>query len=363
MAKVCPNCEKENPSAAKFCMFCNTQLVVQEALSEEDKLRKQLADAKEQLELVKEKQKLEKELQETKKAQKEEKKQENTTVSAPVIPPIPSKEQIPLSPPVPPIQPKSKTGTIVLISVLAVVALSVFGGLYYYKIYLPEKIDREAARYFSFVPKLNLRSSKDAGADYNKIGSVPYGAELITYEHDSEWSKVKYKEAGGEAKTGYISSSFLLDKADFIRLNSIFGDTESKSCVATSKCRLALLDYFKQHGFIGKISPEVLAETMPSFIANDDNQWQVFCRDFKLKPNNVLYPKIYNKDAKFTDFAVIIKNITTDARRLLLFYFDDDETPHLYYEEPVYNQGYIVSIKTQYDIYSGLTNIVVKYSE
>ena len=40
MAKICPNCEKENPSAANYCMFCNAQLVDEEQLSEEDKLRK-----------------------------------------------------------------------------------------------------------------------------------------------------------------------------------------------------------------------------------------------------------------------------------------------------------------------------------
>jgi len=362
MAKVCPNCEKENPSAAKFCMFCNTQLVVQEALSEEDKLRKQLADAKEQLELVKEKQKLEKELQETKKAQKEEKKQENTTVSAPVIPPIPSKEQIPLSPPVPPIQPKSKTGTIALIFVLAVVALSVFGGIYYYNVYIPEKIDREAPRYYSMVQTLNLRSSRDAGGDYNKIGSIPYGAELITYEHDSEWSKVKYKFSNGDVKTGFVSSAFVLDKSDFIRLNSIFGDVESKECVLTTKCRNAVLNYFKQMGFIGKVAPDVLQEAIPGFVPNDANQWQIFCRDAKLKPNNVLFARIRNQNSEFTDFAVIIKNITTNERRLLLFYFDDDETPHLLYEEPVYGQGYIVSIRARYDNVSGNT-YTVRYSE
>ena len=47
MSKICPNCEKENPSVANYCMFCNTQLVEEEQLSEEDKLRKELSDANE----------------------------------------------------------------------------------------------------------------------------------------------------------------------------------------------------------------------------------------------------------------------------------------------------------------------------
>jgi len=261
-----------------------------------------------------------------------------------------------------PQQKKNNTGMIALIVVLAVVALSVFGGIYYYNVYIPEKIDREAPRYYSMVQTLNLRSSRDAGGDYNKIGSIPYGAELITYEHDSEWSKVKYKFSNGDVKTGFVSSAFVLDKSDFIRLNSIFGDVESKECVLTTKCRNAVLNYFKQMGFIGKVAPDVLQEAIPGFVPNDANQWQIFCRDAKLQPNNVLFARIRNQNSEFTDFAVIIKNITTNERRLLLFYFDDDETPHLLYEEPVYGQGYIVSIRARYDNVSGNT-YTVRYSE
>ena len=60
MAKLCPNCEKENPSVAKFCMYCNTQLVDVLELSEEDKLRIKNAELREQLELLKLKSELEK---------------------------------------------------------------------------------------------------------------------------------------------------------------------------------------------------------------------------------------------------------------------------------------------------------------
>jgi hypothetical protein len=251
---------------------------------------------------------------------------------------------------------------IILIVVLAVVALIVFGSIYYYHVYLPAKIDREASRYFSFA-NLNLRSSKDAGGDYNKIGSIPYGVELITYERDGEWSYIKYKEEGSNSLKGYVSSAFLLNKEDFIRLNSIFGDIESKGCISTAKCRLAILNYFKEKGYIGKISSDILKEILPNFTPSDENQWQIFCRDYKMKPNNVLYPQLYNKNSKFTDFAVIIKNISNAERRLLLFYFEDNETPHLFYEEPVYGNGYIVNISTKYDNNSKNQYIVTKYSD
>ena len=360
MAKICPNCEKENPSAANYCMFCNTQLVEEEQLSEEDKLRKQLAEQKEQMELLKrnkelEEEKLKKELQEKEKKLKETPKQVVPTPTSPVSDPI-STSKPPTS--ITPATPKSNSGKVVLIVILTIVALGVFGFIYYNNVYLPAKIDREAARYYTFVNSTNFRSSKDAGGDYNKIGSIPYGGELITYEHAFDWSFVKYDD-----KKGYVSSDFVLNKTDFILLNSIWGDTESKGCISTAKCRRALLDYFKERNYIGKLSSDILTEVMPSFVPSNENQWQIFCRDIKLKPNNVFYPKLYDKNSKFTDFAVIIKNINTSARRLLLFYFDEDETPHLYYEEPVYSQGYIVDIKVKYDASSEKAYIITKYSD
>lgn len=260
-------------------------------------------------------------------------------------------------------KPISKSSKIILIIVLAVIALAVLGSIYYYKVYLPAKIDREAERYYSIV-NVNFRSSKDAGGEYNKIGSIPYGAELITYEHDSDWSYVKYKEEGGDSKKGYVSTDYLLNKVDFIRLNSIFGDIESKGCIPTAKCRRAILNYFKEKGYIGKISSDVLAEILPDFKPTGENQWQIFCRDFKMKPNNVIYPEIHDfRDSKFTDFGVIIKNINSTERRLLLFSFDDDETSHLSYEEPVNGNGYIVDIYSKYDPNDEIYSIATKYTD
>lgn len=62
MENRCPNCKELNPKVAKFCMYCNTQLVEEEFLSEEDKLRKEIAELKEEKELLKRNKELEKEL-------------------------------------------------------------------------------------------------------------------------------------------------------------------------------------------------------------------------------------------------------------------------------------------------------------
>lgn len=51
--KVCPNCEHENPSTANHCMVCGTLLVDEEQLPEEVRLKKELAEANETIELLK----------------------------------------------------------------------------------------------------------------------------------------------------------------------------------------------------------------------------------------------------------------------------------------------------------------------
>lgn len=235
---------------------------------------------------------------------------------------------------------------IAIIVLLAVLLCGTGGYLYYNNVYLPEKIDREAPRYYTMANAVVLRSSKSAGADYNKIGSLPYGTEFITYEHDSEWSHVKVNPANASEnkQEGYVASQFLLGKSDFFLLNSIFGDQDSKENVSTTKCRMAVLDYFKSHDYIGKIDEQLRVEAGISATPDYDNQWQIFCRPKDVKPNNVLFKRLYNKNSRFTDFAVIIKNINSGERKLLYFYFDDDETPHLWDEQDAPEEGYIGEI-------------------
>lgn len=254
-------------------------------------------------------------------------------------------------------------GLVGIIVLLLLVAGAVGGYLYYQNVYLPEKIDREAPRYYTLANSVILRSSKASGADFNKIGSLPYGTELITYEHDDEWSKVKVNvaSASGEKLQGYIASPFVLNKSDFFLMNSIFGDTDSKETVLTAKCRMALLNYFKEKQYIGDISADMRTEAGISIVPNDDNQWQVFSRPANLKPNSVFFKRLMNRSSKFTDFGVIIKNIKTGERKLLFFYFDDDETPHFATEQTAPAAGFI---KNMY-IYSEQGNryLHVDYSE
>ena len=130
----------------------------------------------------------------------------------------------------------SKNTLIAIIVAVAVVLIGVGGYFYYDKVYLPEKIDRESPRRYTVANAVVLRSSKSSGADYNKIGSLPYGTELITYEDDGEWIKVKVNspDADGKRQEGYVSSSLTMSKEDFFLMNSVFGDADSKENVSTT---------------------------------------------------------------------------------------------------------------------------------
>ena len=259
---------------------------------------------------------------------------------------------------------KSNVTLYAVIAVLALLICGVGGYLYYDNVYLPEKIDREAPRYYTMANMVVLRSSRSSGADFNKIGSLPFGTELITYEYDSEWARVKVATPNGEGKKleGFVARPYILGKKDFFLLNSLFGNQDSREVIATTKCRIALLDYFKTHGYIGVVDYQIRTEAGITTNPNGENEWQVFCKPKDAKPNSVLFKRLYNKNSQFTDFAVIINNITNGDRKLLYFYFDEDETPHLYTEQEAPREGYIKDAFIKYDRYSGDGQLNVVYS-
>ena len=310
--KLCPQCEKENPSSANHCMHCGSELTPAENLDEVNKLHKELSEIKKTNELLKTviETKLNKEPEESMPAPPVE-KPASTQLSEPIVQHIANQSDK-----------KVNRKYIALALGLLLIAVAVFGIFYYLNVYIPAKIDREAPRYYTIAEKTNLRSSTEAGVDYNKINTLNYGSELITYTHDNMgWSEVK----DSDGNKGFISSNLLLDKSDFAVLNHIFGDMESKQCINTSKCRLALLNYYKNNSL--------------------NDSWKVYCRPKDMKPNSVYYERIMDKESKFTDFAVIIKNDITGERKLILFGFNEDESVAWTSESEAPSTGYISKIK------------------
>jgi hypothetical protein len=224
--------------------------------------------------------------------------------------------------------------------VALVLLLGVGSTVGYYQFYLPYKTDKEAPRFYTFVATNTfLRSSQMSGVEHNVLARIPYGAEIIVYDNGYEWSSVKRDKV-----KGYISSRLLLPKMDFYLLNSIWGDNESKETINTAKCRIALLNYFKSKEYYGVIDTKLLKSVFGIESIPSDNVWQVFSKQKDSKYNTTYYKRITNKDSKFTDFSVIIKNSNTLQRKCLLFSFSDDETPTLVYEEDAPQEGDIFFI-------------------
>lgn len=197
---------------------------------------------------------------------------------------------------------KSKSGNYLWILLL----IGIIGAVYHFW-YKDYRIDKATPRTYVYATNLVLRSSKVADVEYNRLGAIPYGSELITYSNENGWAYVKV-----EGQKGYVSSDYLLDTGDFVLLNSIWGNEESKEVVPTAKYRLALLDYYKRTGLHGGL------------------EWQLYTKAPGAKEDNVFYSRLFNKNSRFADFAFLLKNNQTGERRFVLYSFDDDT------EQPVF---------------------------
>lgn len=228
---------------------------------------------------------------------------------------------------------------VVTASLLILFAISSLTYLFYLK---PKWRDDAAPRYYTLAQDATLRSSQVAGVDYNKLATLNYGTELITYEVGSEWCNVK-----ADGKIGFVSTKLVLDSANFYLLNSIFGDAESKDAIEFARWRKALLDYYKKNNYIGKLD-ESLQKQIYGGVQSSKEIWQTFSKGKDVKPNSFIYTKVVNPHSKFADFGVIIKNITTGKRKFLLFTFSDDETSHFVFEQPAPDDGDIKAVKALY---------------
>ena len=190
--------------------------------------------------------------------------------------------------------------------IFLIVLASIIAAAYHFW-YKDYRIDQAPPRTYVYATNLFLRSSKVADVDDNRLGTIPYGSELITYSNENGWAYVK-----ADGQKGYVSSDYLLDTSDFLLLNSVWGNEEAKEVVSTAKYRLALLDYYKRAGLQG------------------GTEWQLYTKALGAKEDNVFYSRLFNKNSPFVDFAFLLKNNQTGERRFVL-YSVDNET-----EQPIF---------------------------
>lgn len=226
-----------------------------------------------------------------------------------------------------PVTDSSKTNLTILISILAGVLLAVGGILAYFFWYTPYAKDRDAPRTYVVANNVFLRSSRMAGVEYNILGKVPYGTEVITYNKLGDWAEVKVN-----GQEGVIATPYLLDSLSFALLNGVWGDNDTKECIESSKCRLAILDYLKKN-----------------YLQSGPNAWQLYTRPINQKPNTVFYPRIFDKYSKYTDFVFIIGDNVTGNRVLVCYSFEDaTEKPVFRFSMGAPQAGFIKNIVPKY---------------
>lgn len=228
----------------------------------------------------------------------------------------------------------SKSKLPLLIGIAGILIALVLGYFFWGKDYLR---DKNAPRMYSFARSLALRSSPAGGGDYNMIGNIPYGSEFLIYDNGTEWTNCKVN-----GREGYASPKYLLNKMDFQELNAILADEDTRTAVNQTRFKKALLSYFRDNNIIGKMDEEIQKDLYGTLTTKE--VWQLFAKAEINVPNTVYFSKASNQNSKFNDFACIIKNNNTGERKIVIFSFDDNETPKFEGEADAPTDGYIASI-------------------
>jgi len=234
--------------------------------------------------------------------------------------PPPKKTHAPLKKPSAPSPSSKKNGKskgclwlVVLVGILGA------GYQFWYKDY---KRDKDAPRNYVYATNLFLRSSAVADVEYNRLGTIPYGSELITYSNENGWAYVKV-----DGKKGYVASDYLLGTEDFHLINGVWGNEDAQEVVSTAKCRLAVLDFLKRNN-----------------MQTGDSAWQLYAKQKEIKPNSVLFPRLNDGYDNYTEFVFILKDNQTGNRKLALYSFEENETPIFRYMEDAPEKGDIKSV-------------------
>lgn len=255
---------------------------------------------------------------------------------APLYQPAPQYEQKSYVAPEP--EPTEKSKLPIIIGITGILIALVLGYFFWGKDYLR---DKNAPRMYSFARSLALRSSPAGGGDYNMVGNIAYGSEVLVYDNGTEWINCKVN-----GQEGYASPKYLLNKMDFQELNAILADEDTRTAVNQTRFKKALLSYFRDNNIIGKMDEEIQKDLYGTLTTKE--VWQLFAKAEINVPNTVYFSKKSNQNSKFNDFACIIKNNNTGERKILIFSFDDNESPKLEGEDVAPENGNIASIDYGY---------------
>lgn len=345
--RVCPACKTENPSKSKFCSHCGKMLVDKADLSAEEKLEIELQKARDENELLKMTlknslhKKDEQEGMETVAGDAGSVKEEedlsheiaNDTesvieseqeVDAPAET-APSEKQPQAS-----VNPRHRWPKIVA---LFIVLLMLGGGAVYFILHSGKE-----DVYYVYATDVMMRSSPEANrGNGNIITTLPYGS-LFRVTDDQVYSDGKhifyYGSDSAGTYAGYVAKDYLMPQEDFRFLDDIFGNENARNLIGRginrkgcgeTRYKRALLQYFGDE--LGK----------------NANKWKIYCRNPEWVTNSVFYGD-YANDSNEIEFAVVIKNVNTNERRLLCFDFDENENVSSFGVLNAPEAGYLKSV-------------------
>lgn len=261
--------------------------------------------------------------------------QQPQSIPQPIVVPEPNQNQTRFVETEPVTATKSKGP--ILVKILIVLAVILAGYFFWGKDYLK---DKNATRMYSFASSLALRSSAEGGN--NMIANIPYGSEILVYDEGVDWVNCKFND-----EKGYASPKYLLNKLDFQELNAILANENSRKAVTETRFKKALLYYFRENNFIGKMDNEVQKEIYGTVTTRP--VWQFSGKGKKTTLNTIYFSNTSKQKSKYNDFACIIKNLNNQERKTLIFSFDNDENPTLEGEYVAPENGYLSGIEYDYD--------------
>lgn len=192
------------------------------------------------------------------------------------------------------------------------------------------------------ITDVKLRS--DTTEKSPSLTVLPYGSELKDCEpvstqlYAATYTPTSSSKTKGGSKKGYVYQSYIMGQKDFTFMNSIWGTLDSRKAIedrddlSTPKFLRAILDYYKEKGYSGKLSAE---EKLYVGLKKGAEEWQAFMR-----PGEVKYGKLV-RNAPGIGF--LIENAKSGKRKFLYFYLGGGKAK-LHSEQDAPKSGSIASI-------------------
>ena len=195
----------------------------------------------------------------------------------------------------------------------------------------------------------------------NIIDNLPYGTKLTVLDEGKLWCRVSVKTDNGKL-TGYVSSYHTLDSTNFYLFNGILSNDNSRKLIATTRCRKALINYFKNNNWRGEMPDSAYKAIGKEPSTDMREEWTVWCYPPKSQYNSVKYCKEYDKNSKYDDFIVILSSSNfQNLKRLVYFHFDNDGSCYKVYEDYNPESDRIESVSVGSSIFTGEKYYYITY--